>query len=121
MQLRALLVDDERNNLENLKFLLENDCSGVEVAGMAQNGQLAREWLQQNNYCICVNENAWEHHFHADNFLLIKTINEREFEDILLSKHFVKIATNISLQQWSDAPVFIEKTFTELAALLKCH
>lgn len=48
MSLKALLVDDEKNNLENLKFLLENDCSGIEVAGMAQNGQLAREWLQHN-------------------------------------------------------------------------
>ena len=46
--LRALLVDDERNNLENLKFLLENDCTGIEVAGMVQNGKLAREWLEQN-------------------------------------------------------------------------
>ena len=48
MPLKALLVDDEQNNLENLKFLLENDCSGIEVAGMAQNGRQAREWLQQN-------------------------------------------------------------------------
>ena len=48
MSLKALLVDDEMNNLENLKFLLENDCTGVEVAGMALNGQLAREWLQHN-------------------------------------------------------------------------
>ena len=46
--LRALLVDDERNNLENLKFLLENDCTGVEVVGMVQNGKLAREWLAEN-------------------------------------------------------------------------
>ena len=48
MSLRALLVDDEKNNQENLKFLLENDCTGIEVAGMAENGQLAREWLQHN-------------------------------------------------------------------------
>ena len=47
--LRALLVDDEKNNLENLKFLLENDCKGIEVVGMVQNGKLAREWLEENN------------------------------------------------------------------------
>jgi two-component system, LytTR family, response regulator len=46
--LRALLVDDEKNNLENLKFLLQHDCAGIEVAGMAENGLQAREWLQQN-------------------------------------------------------------------------
>jgi two-component system, LytTR family, response regulator len=46
--LKALLVDDEKNNLENLKFLLENDCVGVEVVGMVQNGLLARQWLESN-------------------------------------------------------------------------
>jgi two-component system, LytTR family, response regulator len=46
--LKALLVDDEINNLENLKFLLENDCYGIEVTGMEQNGKLAREWLEKN-------------------------------------------------------------------------
>ena len=48
MSVKALLVDDEKNNLENLKFLLEHDCTGIEVAGMAENGQKAREWLQHN-------------------------------------------------------------------------
>lgn len=48
MALRALLVDDERNNLENLKYLLENDCTDIDVAGMAENGTKAREWLQHN-------------------------------------------------------------------------
>jgi two-component system, LytTR family, response regulator len=46
--LKALLVDDEINNLENLKFLLENDCFGIEVVGMVQNGKLGREWLANN-------------------------------------------------------------------------
>jgi two-component system LytT family response regulator len=48
MPVRALLVDDEKNNLENLKYLLEHDCTDIEVAGMAENGTKAREWLQSN-------------------------------------------------------------------------
>jgi hypothetical protein len=79
------------------------------------------KWLQQNNYSICINDNVWEHHFDADNFVPIKTINEKEFEDILLGMPFVKIAKNISLQQWGDAPVFIEKAFAELAGLIIQH
>lgn len=77
------------------------------------------EWLQQNNYSICMNDNVWEHHFDADNFVPIKTINEKVFEDIILVKPFVKISKNISLQQWSDVPVFVEKVFAELAGLIK--
>jgi two-component system, LytTR family, response regulator len=44
--LKALLVDDEVNNLESLEFLLHHDCEGIEVAGKAQNAGQARDWLQ---------------------------------------------------------------------------
>ena len=46
--LKALLVDDELNNLANLEFLLVNDCEGIEVAGKAQSAAEARDWLQHN-------------------------------------------------------------------------
>lgn len=42
---RALLVDDEVNNLENLQFLLQHDCEGIEVAGKVKNARQARDWL----------------------------------------------------------------------------
>lgn len=44
----ALLVDDERNNLESLAFLLDNDCKGISVAGKATSAAEAREWLKKN-------------------------------------------------------------------------
>jgi len=43
--LKALLVDDEVNNLESLQFLLHHDCEGIEVAGKVNNAGQAREWL----------------------------------------------------------------------------
>ncbi|WP_411274198.1 LytR/AlgR family response regulator transcription factor [Daejeonella sp.] len=44
--LKALLIDDELNNLTSLEFLLHNDCKGIEVAGKALSAVEAREWLQ---------------------------------------------------------------------------
>ena len=46
--LKALLVDDEPNNLASLEFMLVNDCRGVTVAGKARSGEEAREWLRAN-------------------------------------------------------------------------
>jgi len=46
--LQALLIDDELNNLNNLAFMLQHDCSGVEVAGKVTNAAMARDWLQQH-------------------------------------------------------------------------
>lgn len=47
--LRALLIDDERNNLDNLAFMLKNYCKGIEVVGMASSAIEAREWLKQGD------------------------------------------------------------------------
>jgi two-component system LytT family response regulator len=44
--LKALLIDDEVNNLESLGFLLHHDCEGIEVAGKVQSAAQARDWLQ---------------------------------------------------------------------------
>ena len=44
--LKALLVDDEENNLMSLAFMLTHDCEGIEVEGTAQSSAQAREWLK---------------------------------------------------------------------------
>ena len=46
--LKALLVDDEQNNLDNLEFMLQHDCEGVYVAGKAHHAAEAREWLSRH-------------------------------------------------------------------------
>jgi two-component system LytT family response regulator len=47
--LKALLIDDEVNNLENLHFLLRNDCEGIEVIGKAINAIEARAFLSKHS------------------------------------------------------------------------
>ena len=76
------------------------------------------EWLRQNEYCICVNDNAWEHYFEKDNFINLDLLSEEKFREILLEKPFIKIAKKISLHQWQQAPEFFLKTFEELAGLI---
>jgi two-component system LytT family response regulator len=43
--IRAVIIDDELNNIANLKFLLEHDCTAVEIAGTASNATEARALL----------------------------------------------------------------------------
>jgi len=47
--IKALLVDDEANNLAGLEFLLHHDCEGIAVAGKAQSAEQARTWLKSNS------------------------------------------------------------------------
>ncbi len=50
--LKALLIDDEINNLENLAFLLENDCEGIVVVGKVTSASLASEILSKKEIDI---------------------------------------------------------------------
>jgi two-component system, LytTR family, response regulator len=47
--IRALIVDDEEKNVENLAFLLQQDCDNVMIAGKANSAAGARLWLAVNN------------------------------------------------------------------------
>lgn len=84
MPLKALLVDDEMNNLENLKFLLEHDCTGIEVAGMAQNGQLARQWLQHNTADVVFLDISMPV---ETGFEMLERIPEHDFRVIFVTAH----------------------------------
>jgi two-component system LytT family response regulator len=46
--IRALLVDDEPNNLEILEYMLLHDCEDVIVAGKVNDASSARRWLDTN-------------------------------------------------------------------------
>jgi hypothetical protein len=72
------------------------------------------EWLQQNNYWICVNNTAWEHHFLADNFVLLNAVSKEEFAAKLICDPFVKIAKKIPLNEWESVTSFMEHSFAEL-------
>ena len=47
MKLRSLIVDDEIHARENLKYLLQNYCPEIEVAGMASNKEDAKEAVEK--------------------------------------------------------------------------
>ena len=76
-------------------------------------------WLQQNNYYLCIHSGPWEHHFEADNYRLLKNYSATEFEEIIHMNNFFKIGISIPLDQWQSVPAFMEHHFTELMKLLK--
>lgn len=102
-------------NFFSVSLQLSGSCKTNALEVLHQNF----EWLQQNEYCICINDNPWEHHFDTSNFVHINTIDKNKFTEILLRNRVVKIAKNIPLNKWQDAPEFILKVFSELAGLLK--
>jgi len=84
MPLRALLVDDEVNNLENLKFLLENDCKDIVVAGMAENGLKARAWLQEHDTDVVFLDISMPG---ETGFEMLEKLPDRQFQVIFVTAH----------------------------------
>lgn len=82
--LKALLVDDEKNNLENLKFLLHHDCAGIEVAGMAENGRVAREWLAHNTVDVVFLDISMPL---ETGFEMLEKIPEQNFRVVFVTAH----------------------------------
>jgi hypothetical protein len=68
---------------------------------------------------ICINENQWQHHFEADNYINIKKIVKHELQDMIREKQFIKLAIKFSLQPWDAVPALLDKSFIELIEMLK--
>jgi two-component system, LytTR family, response regulator len=82
--LNALLVDDEWNNLENLKFLLENDCDNIKVMHQATNGIEARTWLSNHTVdVVFLDVNMPK----EDGFEMLQKITDRNFKVIFVTAY----------------------------------
>lgn len=77
-------------------------------------------FFQQQNFFVCVNDDAWQHDFHSSNFLDIRQIDETQTQN-LFKKDFFKVARKIDLNQWNMAPGFLEKSFKEILRWIKIN
>jgi two-component system LytT family response regulator len=108
MAIKALLVDDEKNNLENLKFLLENDCRDMEVVGMAQNGSQAREWLKHQQADVVFLDISMPG---ESGFEMLEKLPEHDFRVIFVTAHneFAMQAIKASAVDYLLKPVNISE------------
>jgi two-component system LytT family response regulator len=49
MSIKAIIIDDEVNNIENLQIIIKEYCTGVDVVANAQNVDAALELIIQHN------------------------------------------------------------------------
>ena len=68
---------------------------------------------------ICVQEDQWQHHFEANNYLPVKELLEEDLLQIIHEKEFLKLAVKFPLQQWDAMPVLLQECFREIIELLK--
>jgi two-component system LytT family response regulator len=105
--LRTVIIDDESNNIANLKFLLENDCNGVEVTGTAANATEARGVLASANPDVVFLDISMPG---ENGFDLLESLPDRKFQVIFVTAHseFAMQAIKASAVDYLLKPVNID-------------
>lgn len=106
------------NNLENLKFILENDIEGVIVSGKVTSAEDAREWLKLNSPDVVFldinmpNENG---------FQFLSTLRNINFKVIFVTAYheYAIQAIRISALDYIVKPINIEELKTAIDKLKK--
>ena len=75
--------------------------------------------LARADFFICINEDQWQHHFEADNYLPVNEMDVKKLEQITGQRPFLKLTLQFSLQQWDEIPDLLEESFALILQLLK--
>jgi hypothetical protein len=68
-------------------------------------------------FYVCINNEEWEHHFEADNYILLSTISTEQLTK-LKEKNFVKIALKYELHHWNMMQLFLAEGYKKINSLL---
>lgn len=75
--------------------------------------------LAQKNYFIGINNDPWQHHFEANNYLKISELSKEEFRHRLQEQPHIKIAARWPLTEWGAAANNLTESWFFFAELLK--
>jgi hypothetical protein len=81
-------------------------------------------WVDEHamqDWFICVNADAWQHHFGENNYCSIDILGNDILKEALLNERgFIKLAKKMPVEQWDDAVQFFMKGFAELLQVFSC-
>lgn len=67
--------------------------------------------LKNAGFYVCVNEDPWQHHFGSDNYKPLSMLCQDEWDAVISTGNFIKIAHTVPLQKWNDAPEELVEIF----------
>lgn len=116
--IKALLVDDEVNNLENLTFILEHDVEGIEVSATVTSAAEARAWLEFNTADVIF----LDINMPGENgFQFLRSLSNRNFKIIFITAYqeYAIEAIRASALDYIVKPINIEELRASIDKLKK--
>jgi hypothetical protein len=74
--------------------------------------------LMQHDFYVCINEDEWQHHFKADNYMPVNKLTPGEIYSIT-QRRFIKAAIKFPLEKWDTMPSLLEQSFLDLLQLIR--
>lgn len=71
-----------------------------------------------SKYHISVHPDPWQHHFQPDNYQSIAALHYEDFKKIVHKQAHVKIATQLPVAQWEQAPAFLVENWKQYLEVL---
>ncbi|MBS4044085.1 MAG: hypothetical protein KGZ59_09740 [Chitinophagaceae bacterium] len=78
-------------------------------------GRLLNQMDNYNDWFICINNDAWQHHFENNNMKKLDECRREELEHLT----FIKLSKKIPLQEWDNIEIFLQESFVALKPLME--
>jgi two-component system LytT family response regulator len=120
MKLKAIIVDDEINASSNLQMMLEEYCPEVEIIGIANSAQEARQLLDEEIPDVVFLDIKMPK---EDGFTFLSSIEVREFSVVFTTAHneFALKAFKADAVDYLEKPISIDDLQRAVNKLIKIH
>jgi len=120
MALNAIIIDDEFNDRENLKIMLQEHCPELQIKGLGSSAEEGRQLIDSQNPDLVFLDIAMPN---EDGFSFLNTIKDRKFSVVFTTAHneFALKAFKADALDYLEKPIAIDDLKNSVIKVSKYH
>ncbi|MEO5675568.1 MAG: hypothetical protein ABIQ74_13075 [Chitinophagales bacterium] len=101
---------------QHLSCTLVLDGSESQLAGKKLRENFS--FLKKKETFLCINKSPWLHHFGTENFISLKSLQQKDADEFQLNQNFFKVARKIPVSSVNNMENFSAESFEIFSRLL---
>jgi hypothetical protein len=78
-------------------------------------------YLAEKNFSICISSDQWQHELEGDNYISLLRVTEKQLDDIIENKQFLKLSAKIGFAQWNNTAINLIGLYKNILHSLHGH